>query len=349
MTLILAIDTSCDDTSVAVTRDLAVLSCKVRSQMELHEAFGGIVPEEASRAHGEAIDRVAAAALAEAGISVAELDLVAATNGPGLLGSLLVGLNYGRGLALAAGIPFYAANHMLGHVFSPFLAGDGFSPPLPAVTLTVSGGHTLIGLLDPDLRHRYHGSTIDDAAGEIIDKLGRRLGHPYPAGPHVDAEALTGNPKAVRFPRPLRGEPAFDFSFSGLKTAFLRELERAPLPADPALAAARRADLFASLMAAIADCLLDRIARLAKEAGARACLFAGGVAASGFLRRFMAEHLPRHGVEPRFPDRAHCTDNAAMIAACAYFRARHRTFEESFADLSADAFAQFDFEAGAEG
>jgi N6-L-threonylcarbamoyladenine synthase len=327
---ILGIDTSCDDTSAAVTEDLRILSSRVRSQTELHETFGGIVPEDASRAHVKHIDGIVRLAMEEAGITFDQLDLITATNGPGLVGSLLIGLNYAKALALAGEIPFYPANHLFSHVYSNFL--DREPPPLPAISVVVSGGHTSIGILDEKLRHVFHGSTLDDAVGEVIDKVGRKLGLPYPAGPHVDGEALAGNVKAVRFPRPLKGREGYDFSFSGLKTAFLRAHEQE---------IASNTDLFSSLMMAISDCLADRIRSLSKTSGVKRVFFSGGVAASGFFR----EHLPRllssEGMEIYFPPRSYCTDNAAMVCASGFLEAGGRNFEQSITALDCDAFSSF--------
>lgn len=330
---ILGVDTSCDDTSAAVTDDLTILSSVVLSQTELHEGFGGVVPEEASRAHFSRIDGVVRKALSDAGTTIDELDLIVATRGPGLLGSLLVGYNYARGLALAASIPFYGANHLFGHVYSAFLGGAG--EELPSLSLIISGGHTAIGIVTREadgVRHDFRGGTLDDAVGELIDKTGRHCGLPWPAGPHVDNLALAGNKKAVRFTRPLRGRAGYDFSFSGLKSAFLRARTEEQ---------AEDGDLFASLMDCVADCLVERIRDLADETGIRRVLFSGGVAASGFLREHCGRKLLSAGIKSTFPQRAFCTDNAAMICACGYLEAPGRTWVDSAADLEADAFASF--------
>ncbi len=328
--IILGIDTSCDDTSAAICDDLKILSSNVASQIDLHETFGGIVPEEASRAHYSNIDKIIKICLKEAKLELKDIDLVTVTNGPGLVGALLVGLNYGKSLAWSLDIPFYAANHLFSHVYSNFLGEN--HPELPAVSVVISGGHTIIGVVDENMNHKYLGSTLDDACGEVIDKVGRKLGLPYPAGPYLDKMALDGNKKAHRFPRPLKGREGYDFSFSGLKTSFLKEVEKGNLSDE---------DQYASLLMAISDCLCDRIVKLCGETGYSQVVFSGGVSASAFLRRELSLVMEKHGIKISFPELRYCTDNAAMVCASGYFEARNRNFEESKEDLNIDAYASY--------
>jgi len=315
VSLCLGIETSCDETAAAVVKDgRTILSSVVASSAELHKVYGGVVPEIASRRHIELILPVVDQALDEAGVSLDDVSLIAATQGPGLVGSLLVGLMFAKGLALAKHIPFIGVNHIEGHIYANFLAHGDLEPP--AVCLTVSGGHTELLYIEEFGAYRRLGRTRDDAAGECLDKVGRMLGLPYPAGPEIDRLALEGDPRAYPLPRGLAGEQSFDFSFSGLKTAALQEINRARQRGEEV----SLADFAASLMAAVVDMLVDRTIQAALETGVRRVLLSGGVAASRVLRRRMEEACSRHGFSLYVPPISLCTDNAAMIASAGYFR-----------------------------
>ncbi|HEY8486586.1 MAG TPA: tRNA (adenosine(37)-N6)-threonylcarbamoyltransferase complex transferase subunit TsaD [Limnochordales bacterium] len=309
--LVLGIDTSCDDTAAAVVRDgREVLSSVVASQAELHRRFGGVVPEVASRRHLVAIVPVVEQALEQAGVHKSQLDAVAATYGPGLVGSLLVGLMAGKALAVALDIPFVGVDHLEGHVASAWLARPQLA--LPMVVLVASGGHTELVLVPEQGPWRVLGRTRDDAAGEAFDKVGRLLGLPYPAGPAIDRLSREGRADAVRLPRAL--PEGLDFSFSGLKTA-------------AALALAPRvggelslADAAASLQAAVVEVLVEKLFRAARQEGVRTVAVTGGVAANGALRAAVEEQARQHGLEAVLPPAWLCTDNGAMIAAAGYLR-----------------------------
>ncbi|MEX2046923.1 MAG: tRNA (adenosine(37)-N6)-threonylcarbamoyltransferase complex transferase subunit TsaD [Chloroflexota bacterium] len=323
---ILAIETSCDETGVAVVDDgRRIVSNVVASQLA-HEETGGIVPEVAAREHLHALDGITQQALAQAGVELREVDAVAATVGPGLVGCLLVGANYGRGLALAAGLPFIGVNHLEGHVYANWLydagAGAPPSPPpepeIPAVVLIVSGAHSDLVLMEGHRRFRPLGRTIDDAAGEAFDKVARLLGLGFPGGPAVERAAKDGDPAAFPLPRAALGD-RYDFSFSGLKTAVLR-LVRA-LETKGALPVA---DVAASFQKAITEILAEKTARAAAEFAVESVLLGGGVAANLALR---AEIQKRIGHPLRVPPPRLCTDNGAMIGAAAFFVLRDRGTE----------------------
>jgi N6-L-threonylcarbamoyladenine synthase len=319
MTL-LALETSCDETSAAVVRDGKILSNIVASQIELHAEYGGVVPELAAREHLKNLLPVAQSALREAGVSVAQLDAVAATQGPGLPNALLVGLKAAQAAAFALNKPFIGINHHEAHLYSPWMTvGDGalaadFTAFQPNVSLIVSGGHTLLVLVKSELNHHVLGGTIDDAAGECFDKTGKLMGLPYPAGPVIDRLAEQGNPKAFDFPRPLLHDANDDFSFSGLKTSvryFIRD--------HPALLDDRQkiCDLCASVQAAIVEVLVKKTLRAAQRAGVRCVTASGGVTCNRGLRLELERACARHGFTLRLAERSLCTDNAAMIGILA--------------------------------
>ncbi len=308
--VLLAIETSCDETAVAIVRGgTDVLSNVVSSQVELHAQFGGVVPEVASRAHLEMLEVVVNRALADARISPSEIHAVAATHGPGLVGALLVGISAAKALALAWDVPYVGVNHMEGHLFATFLERPNLKPPL--IVLLVSGGHTMIVHLKDLGSYRILGSTIDDAAGEAFDKVARYLGLGYPGGPLVDRLAKEGDRSAIRFPRGLLNE-GLDFSFSGMKTAVINYVRKHPDAAN--------ADLCAGFQEAVVDVLVTKTMRAAKMVNAKGVCLGGGVAANSRLRERFAEEAAAAGVECLVPDRAFCTDNAAMIAAAGHWR-----------------------------
>jgi N6-L-threonylcarbamoyladenine synthase len=309
---ILAIETSCDDTAAAVVSDGRVVrSSVVSSQVDLHARFGGVVPEVAGRAHLELITPVVDEALAGAGMTGADLDAVAATIGPGLIGSLLVGVSAAKAYALAWDVPFVGVNHLEGHLQAAFLEDPDLA--LPAVVLLVSGGHTLLILMQRDGRYRLVGQTIDDAAGEAFDKVARFLGLGYPGGPVIDALSAEGDPKAVAFPQGLRGN-GYDFSFSGLKTSVITYVRNHPETSIP--------DVVASFQSAAVDVLVDKARRAAVELGAASICIGGGVAANSALRARIVEAAEAEGLRAFLPSRSMCTDNAAMVGATAWYRLR---------------------------
>jgi N6-L-threonylcarbamoyladenine synthase len=309
---ILGIETSCDDTAAAVVVDAReVLSSVVSSQVDLHARFGGVVPEIASRAHVELLVPVIAGALVEAGITDDGLDAVGATVGPGLIGSLLVGVSAAKALALVWGVPFVAVNHLEAHLYAALLEEPELE--LPVVVLLVSGGHTMLVLMEGHGRYRVLGSTIDDAAGEAFDKVARFLGLGYPGGPAIDHLAMQGAPDAIAFPRAMRDE-GYDFSFSGLKTAVVNHVRKHP--------EVDTADVAASFQEAVVDVLVTKARRAAREVGARGLALAGGVAANSQLRERVLDACEEDGLHAFLPSRSMCTDNAAMVAAAAWWRLR---------------------------
>jgi N6-L-threonylcarbamoyladenine synthase len=307
---VLGIETSCDETAAAVVVDgLTVRSSVVSSQVDLHARFGGVVPEIASRAHLELVNGVIGDALVEAGVGFDDLDAVAACHGPGLAGALLVGVAAAKAVALALGIPYVGVHHLEGHLHAAWLQDPDVE--LPLAVLLVSGGHTmLVGVAGRD-DYRVLGQTVDDAAGEAFDKVARLLGLEYPGGPVIDRLAAVGDPRALALPRPMRGD-GLDFSFSGLKTAVLHEVRRHPdTPVE---------DFAASFQAAVVDVLVEKLGRAADALGARTLVIGGGVAANSALRAAVRQLASETGRRALVPPRELCTDNAAMIAATAYWR-----------------------------
>ena len=313
--LVLGIESSCDEMAAAVVRrGCEIVASVVHGQAEVHRPYGGVVPELASRDHVCAVSSTVEAALERAGLAPEALDAVAVTAGPGLVGSLLVGLCFGKALAYRLGIPVVGVHHVAGHLASAGLADDSLRPPY--VGLIVSGAHTALYRIRAAEAPVLLGETRDDAVGEAFDKVARLLGLPYPGGPSLSAAAARGDPGAVAFPRPLAGEPGLDFSFSGLKTAVALEVERRG--GGQALAEAEAADLAASFEAAAVDVLVERARRaLANERMARLTVV-GGVAANRRLRDRMGSAARDDGFEVVFPPPSLCTDNAAMIAAAGF-------------------------------
>ena len=318
---ILAIETSCDETGVAIVEDGRRIRANVVASQTVHQATGGIVPEVAAREHLRALDPITEQALRHAGMELGEVDAIAATVGPGLIGALLVGANYGRGLALASGLPFVGVNHLEGHVYANWLYESEDVPPepeLPAIVLVVSGAHSDLVLMEGHRRFRVLGRTIDDAAGEAFDKVARLLGLGFPGGPEIERSARDGDPLSHPLPKAWLAD-RYDFSFSGLKTASLRLVRSLE-----AKGAVPVADVAASFQKAICDALAEKVARAAAEHGVRTVMLGGGVAANGPLR---AEIQRRTSVPLRVPPPRLCTDNGAMIGAAAFFSLRHRTSE----------------------
>lgn len=315
---LLAIETSCDETSAAVVRDGAVLANVVSSQVKLHEEYGGVVPELAAREHLRNLIPVVRAALAEAGVGVEQLDAVAATQGPGLPGALMIGFKAAQALAFVLGKPLYGVHHHEAHLYSPWIAGTppraAFENFQPNVSLIVSGGHTMLVLVESELKHRVLGETVDDAAGECFDKTGKLLGLPYPAGPVIDRLAEQGNPQAYDFPRPLLHDANDDFSFSGLKTSvryFVRDHPEI-LEADQKIR-----DLCASVQAAIVEVLVAKTVRAAKRNGVHCVTASGGVICNRALRVQLAAACAKARLELRLAENKFSTDNAAMIGVLA--------------------------------
>lgn len=335
--LILGIESSCDETAAAVVRNgREILSSVIASQIDLHKPFGGVVPELASREHLEKIDPIVDMALADAGISLGEIDAIAVTRGPGLIGSLLVGVCYAKSLAFGLGKPLVGINHIEGHVYSVVFE----NPPVeyPALALIVSGGHTNLFFIPREGKYRITSRTRDDAAGEAFDKVAKMLGLGYPGGPEIERLAAAGNPKNVKFTRPKISDGRPDFSFSGMKTAvakYLRENDISPLDMSEA---GRRAiaDIAAGFQAAVVDALVSTMEKAAGELELKTLIVAGGVACNGPLRGASALAAARLGVPVYFPSPALSTDNAAMIAAAGYYHLRNGEMatEEMTADVT---------------
>ncbi len=314
MAPLLSIETSCDETAAAVVgADGCLLSEVVRSQIEDHRHFGGVVPELASRCHVESVDAVAEEALQRAGLPRSDLRAVAATAGPGLVGCLLVGMSYAQGLALGQGLPFLGVNHLEGHLLAPFI-GTG-EPPFPFLALVASGGHTLLALARDVGDYELLGETRDDAAGEAFDKGARLLGLPYPGGAMVDRLAQGGDPAAFPLPRGMMAKPGYEFSFSGLKTAVWQAVQAQGVPEGE-----RMKDFCASLQEAIVEVLVSKTKKAARAFGVERLVVTGGVAANSRLRAAFEEVCQKEGWAFHRPPLEHCTDNAAMIGYVAWLR-----------------------------
>ena len=316
--IILGIESSCDDTSAAVLVGHKLLSNVIASQA-VHTAYGGVVPELASRAHEQNIVPVVSEAIRHAGITAQDLDAIAFTRGPGLLGSLLVGTNFAKGLSLSLGIPMVEVNHLHAHVLAHFIEEEGEehqSPEFPFLCLLVSGGNSQIILVRSASDMEIIGQTIDDAAGEAFDKCAKVMGLGYPGGPVVNRLANEGNPKAFAFSKP--NVPGYDYSFSGLKTSFLYTL-RDELEKNPNFIEERKTDLCASLQATVIDILMKKLRQAAKDLGIRQVAVAGGVSANTGLRDAFHDHARRYGWKVFIPKFAYTTDNAAMVAMNGYF------------------------------
>ncbi len=316
--LILAIETSCDETSAAVVRDDVILSTVVSSQIKLHEEYGGVVPELATREHLRNLTPVVNETLAKAGVKASELTAVAATQGPGLPNALMIGFRAAEAMAWSLGVPFLGVNHHEAHLYSPWIEGEPsrarFDLFQPNVSMIVSGGHTMLVDVRGELDHRVLGGTVDDAAGECFDKVAKLIGLPYPGGPHLDRLAGQGNPQAFVFPRPMLHEPDDDFSFSGLKTSvryFLRD--------NPSVITSEAgiADLCASVQAAIVEVLVTKTIRATKRLKYRCVTASGGVTCNSGLRVKLTDECAKRGFTLRLAERQLCTDNAGMVGILA--------------------------------
>lgn len=309
----LAIETSCDDSSVAILKnEREILTNLISSQIDIHALFGGVVPEIASRKHLEAINPLIDKAMDDAGISYSDLDLITVTKGPGLIGSLLVGISAAKALALATGLPLVGANHMKGHICANYLSNKDLKPPF--VCLVVSGGHTYLCKINDYNDIEVVGSTRDDAAGESFDKVARKIGLGYPGGPKIDKLAKEGNPQAIDFPRVMLEKGSYDFSFSGLKTAVLNYAHNLEQKGEEI----NKADLAASFQDAVVDVLVEKSLMLLEETGYKQFAISGGVAANSRLRARMGEELENRDIKFYYPETILCTDNAAMIAMAGY-------------------------------
>jgi N6-L-threonylcarbamoyladenine synthase len=324
--MLLALETSCDETSAAVVQDGRICSNIVSSQVKLHTEYGGVVPELATREHLRNLIPVAQAAFQAAQTNADQLDAIAATQGPGLPSALMVGFKAAQALAFVLRRPFIGIHHHEAHLYSPWIKGNppaaDFAAFQPSVSLIVSGGHTLLVHVQAELRHRLLGSTCDDAAGECFDKVAKLIGLPYPGGPELDALAGQGNPSAFVFPRPMIKEPNDDFSFSGLKTSvryFLRD--------NPRLLDSRQGicDLCASVQAAIVEVLVSKTVNAARRLGIRTVTASGGVTCNRALRHDLAATCQREGLHLRLAEHSFCTDNAAMIGILAERKLKYGT------------------------
>ena len=323
--LTLAIESSCDETSAAVLAGgRTILSNIISTQIPVHQKFGGVVPEIASRKHIVNIMPVIDEALREAKVALSELDQIAVTYGPGLVGALLVGVSAAKALAFSLDIPLVGVNHLEGHIFANFLAHKDLKPPF--VALVVSGGHTSLVQVSDYNSFKLIGQTRDDAAGEAFDKVARVMGLPYPGGPQIDKLAREGNPDAIDFPQALREKGNFEFSFSGLKSAvlnYLHNMEQKGLEVN-------KADVAASFQKAVVDVLVDKAIRAVRRAGMQQLVLAGGVAANSSLEGRLREAAVAEGIDFYYPDRILCTDNAAMIGCRAYYQIQHQEFSDLY-------------------
>lgn len=333
-TIILGIESSCDDTSAAVIADGLLLSNVIASQ-KVHEAYGGVVPELASRAHQQNIVPVVAEALRQAGVCKEDLSAIAYTRGPGLLGSLHVGTSFAKGMALGLNIPLLDVNHLHGHILSHFIreTEDQEVPEFPFITLLVSGGNSQIVLVKSRSEMEILGQTIDDAAGEAFDKCAKVMGLPYPGGPHIDRLAQSGDPKRFHFSKPHI--PDLDYSFSGLKTSFLYTL-RDETRKDPDFVKNNINDLCASLQHTIIEILLDKLKPAIRQTGVRHVAIGGGVSANSGVRDAVEQLCNKLGVRAWIPKRSFTTDNAAMVAIAGYFK----YLDGEYSDISLPPFAR---------
>ena len=324
---VLAVESSCDETSVAVVKDgREVYSNVIASQIDTHKKFGGVVPEIASRQHVEAINTVLKEGLDQAGLKLEDIDIIAATKGPGLIGALLVGLSAGKALALATGKPFVGVNHIVGHVCANYISFKDLEPPF--IGLIISGGHTYLIEVKDYVDFTLHGRTVDDAVGEAFDKVARSLGLAYPGGPLIDALAKKGR-ETIEFPRVMIKEDNYNFSFSGLKTAVLNYLNSTRIRGEEIVTE----DVCKSFQEAVVDVLLEKSFRLAREKNMDKIVLCGGVSANSRIREAFEERGREENIKIFYPELKLCTDNAAMIASAAYYEyMAGKVDEENFAN-----------------
>ncbi len=327
---ILAIESSCDETAAAVVEDgRTVLSSVIASQVEEHRLYGGVVPEIASRRHAEAIVPVVSQALEQAGLSLGDIDALAVTYAPGLIGALLVGVNFAKGLALSTGLPLVPVHHLRSHIASNYISNKELKPPF--LCLVVSGGHSHIVLAEDYTKMKIIGRTRDDAAGEAFDKAARTMGMPYPGGIALDKVAEDGDPHAFKLPRPVVHDAPYDFSFSGLKTAVINLIHNAAQKGEEL----NKADVCASFRYAVVNCLTSNFIKAAEDIGVKKLVIAGGVSANSLLRRTLAEECEKRGLKFYMPEKSLCGDNAAMVGAQAYYE--YLSGKRAGADLNAYA------------
>lgn len=331
---ILGIESSCDDTSAAVISD-GILRSSVIASQKVHESYGGVVPELASRAHQQNIVPVVDTALREAGIEASDLTAIAFTRGPGLLGSLLVGTSFAKGIALGLDIPLVDVNHLHGHVLSHFIKTDEstVTPEFPFLCLLISGGNSQIILVKDFYDMEILGKTIDDAAGEAFDKCAKVMGLPYPGGPHIDRLAAIGNSSRFKFAKPHI--PGLDYSFSGLKTSFLYTIRDAKVD-DSEFVKNNMADLAASLQRTIIEILLDKLDKAVRQTSVKTVAIGGGVSANSGIRAAIADYCSRRGLKAFIPERRFTTDNAAMVAIAGY----HKYLKGDFCSLDSVPYAR---------
>ncbi len=321
----MGIETSCDDSSVAILKnDREVLVNLISSQIDIHALFGGVVPEIASRKHLEAINPLIEKALADTNLSYEDIDLISVTKGPGLMGSLLVGISAAKGLSLATDTPLIGANHMQGHICANYLSNKDLEPPF--ISLVVSGGHTYLCKVNSYTDYEVIGKTLDDAAGESFDKVARKIGLGYPGGPKIDKLAKEGNKDAIDFPRVMLEKGSYDFSFSGLKTAVLNYAHKLEQRGEEV----NKADLAASFQEAVVDVLVDKSMMLLKETGLKTLAVSGGVAANSRLKERLKEECDKEGIKFYHPSVILCTDNAAMIAMAGYLNYKNGAVDDNF-------------------
>lgn len=311
---ILAIESSCDETAAAVVEDgRRVISSVVASQVEEHKLYGGVVPEIASRRHAEAIVPVVKQALDEADVTLTDIDAIAVTYAPGLIGALLVGVNFAKGLSLSTGIPLVPTHHLRSHIASNYISNQELKPPF--MCLVVSGGHSHIVMVEDYTKMKIIGRTRDDAAGEAFDKAARTMGMPYPGGIALDKVAEDGNPLAFKLPRPVVNDAPYDFSFSGLKTAVINLIHNSAQKGIEL----NKADVCASFRYAVVDCLSTNFLKAAEDYKVNKLVIAGGVSANSLLRSTIAEECKKRGYEFYMPEKSLCGDNAAMVGSQGYY------------------------------
>ncbi|MBQ3988749.1 MAG: tRNA (adenosine(37)-N6)-threonylcarbamoyltransferase complex transferase subunit TsaD [Ruminococcus sp.] len=334
---ILAIESSCDETAAAVVEDgRTVLSSVIASQVEEHRLYGGVVPEIASRRHAEAIVPVVTQALEQADLTLDAIDALAVTYAPGLIGALLVGVNFAKGLALSTGKPLVPVHHLRSHIASNYISNQELKPPF--LCLVVSGGHSHIVLVEDYTKMKIIGRTRDDAAGEAFDKAARTMGMPYPGGIELDKVAETGNPHAFKLPRPVVHDAPYDFSFSGLKTAVINLLHNAAQKGEEL----NKADVCASFRYAVVNCLTTNFVKAAEELQVQKLVIAGGVSANSLLRRTLREECQKRGRQLFMPEKSLCGDNAAMVGAQGYYEFQ----SGNIAGADLNAFATMSIEQG---